>query len=149
MLYIFDIDGTLADLSHRLHHIEKTPKDWGSFHEACVDDKLIVPVAEVLRALHPTNTVVFSTARPHSTFEATWNWLTTNGLAWEATDNLYMRKSTDHRHAGIIKSENLDRILLRLPLPLSDIIAFEDHTPVVEMYRARGIRTFQVDRGDY
>jgi len=27
-IVIFDIDGTLADLSKRRHHIEKRPKNW-------------------------------------------------------------------------------------------------------------------------
>jgi hypothetical protein len=26
--YVFDIDGTLADLAHRLRHIERRPKSW-------------------------------------------------------------------------------------------------------------------------
>jgi hypothetical protein len=29
--YLFDIDGTIADLSHRLRLIERKPKDWRRF----------------------------------------------------------------------------------------------------------------------
>ena len=29
--FIFDIDGTLADASHRLHHIQNGNKDWDAF----------------------------------------------------------------------------------------------------------------------
>lgn len=29
---IFDIDGTLANLDHRLRHILKEPKDWDAFY---------------------------------------------------------------------------------------------------------------------
>jgi FMN phosphatase YigB (HAD superfamily) len=32
MIYIFDIDGTLADISHRLHFIQQEPKDWRGFY---------------------------------------------------------------------------------------------------------------------
>jgi hypothetical protein len=28
---LVDIDGTLADCTHRLHHIQKQPKDWDAF----------------------------------------------------------------------------------------------------------------------
>ena len=28
---ICDIDGTLADVQHRLHHLEGDPKDWDGF----------------------------------------------------------------------------------------------------------------------
>jgi hypothetical protein len=31
MIYIFDIDGTLADISHRLHFIQQESKDWKAF----------------------------------------------------------------------------------------------------------------------
>ena len=34
MLYIFDIDGTLADNTHRLHFIQGEVKDWEGFHNA-------------------------------------------------------------------------------------------------------------------
>jgi len=35
MIYIFDIDGTLADVSHRLHYITGETKDWDAFFAAC------------------------------------------------------------------------------------------------------------------
>lgn len=28
-IYIFDLDGTLADGAHRLHYIQQEPKRWG------------------------------------------------------------------------------------------------------------------------
>ncbi len=39
---IFDIDGTLADCSHRLHHIQKDPADWDGFYEACEDEDWVL-----------------------------------------------------------------------------------------------------------
>ena len=44
--YIFDIDGTLMDCSHRLHHIQKDPKDWRAFFAACAQDK---PISHMVR----------------------------------------------------------------------------------------------------
>jgi phosphoglycolate phosphatase-like HAD superfamily hydrolase len=35
---IFDLDGTLCDISHRLHFIENGNKDWDGFYAACPDD---------------------------------------------------------------------------------------------------------------
>lgn len=35
MIYIFDLDGTVADLTHRLHFITGETKDWDGFHGAC------------------------------------------------------------------------------------------------------------------
>lgn len=34
MFIVFDLDGTLADCEHRIHHITKEPKDWRAFFEA-------------------------------------------------------------------------------------------------------------------
>ena len=64
MKYIFDIDGTLADCSQRLHFIQPPEglvhfepgetdwkPDWESFYKDCVNDKPIALTIEVLRAL--------------------------------------------------------------------------------------------------
>lgn len=38
MFVVFDLDGTLADGDHRLHHITGETKDWRAFFAACGDD---------------------------------------------------------------------------------------------------------------
>lgn len=37
-LYIFDLDGTLALIEHRLHFIQGPKKDWRGFFGAVGDD---------------------------------------------------------------------------------------------------------------
>ncbi len=37
-LAVFDVDGVLADVRHRLRHVERRPKDWDAFFSAAVDD---------------------------------------------------------------------------------------------------------------
>jgi hypothetical protein len=37
-LAVFDIDGVLADVRHRLHLVEGRPKDWDGFFAAAADD---------------------------------------------------------------------------------------------------------------
>ena len=37
-LAVFDLDGTLADTRHRLHHLERRPADWDAFFAAARDD---------------------------------------------------------------------------------------------------------------
>ena len=39
MFIIVDIDGTIADCSHRLHYIKGEKKDWNSFFKAAGKDK--------------------------------------------------------------------------------------------------------------
>ena len=43
---IFDIDGTLADCSHRIDHANA--KDWDTFHSLADEDMVIVNVADLL-----------------------------------------------------------------------------------------------------
>ena len=35
---VLDIDGVLADVRHRLHHLDKRPKDWAAFFAAAGRD---------------------------------------------------------------------------------------------------------------
>ena len=56
-IIICDIDGTIANLQHRLHFIKnpdgtkKKKPDWDSFHKACVDDTPYDDVIEILCSL--------------------------------------------------------------------------------------------------
>ena len=40
---VFDIDGVLADVRHRLHHVERSPKNWDGFFAEMVDDAPLEP----------------------------------------------------------------------------------------------------------
>ncbi|WP_227254813.1 c-type cytochrome [Frigoriglobus tundricola] len=44
---IFDIDGTLADLTHRLHHIRNGSHNWDGFFPACGNDSVIEPIRDL------------------------------------------------------------------------------------------------------
>ena len=39
MVAVVDIDGVVADVRHRLHHVADRPKDWRSFFAAAADDE--------------------------------------------------------------------------------------------------------------
>ena len=54
---IFDIDGTLANCDHRLHHIQDKPKNWDLFYNGCMDDDVILPVAEMLDLFSKNNLI--------------------------------------------------------------------------------------------
>jgi hypothetical protein len=59
-IIICDIDGTIANVQHRLHFIKNPDgskksykdSDWDSFHKACVDDEPYRDVIEILRNLY-------------------------------------------------------------------------------------------------
>jgi HAD superfamily, subfamily IIIB (Acid phosphatase) len=149
MIYIFDIDQTLADNSHRLHFIQGETKDWEGFHAAQGDDKPIWETITVARALKAAGQqIVYSTGRMESGYEATKTWL--NKYRVPDAQGIYMRAVGDHREDFVVKSELLDMIFADYGAGLGGYGGvFEDRQQVVDMYRARGLRVFQVAKGDY
>lgn len=154
-MYIFDIDGTLADLTHRLRFIQdhhdaagRIVADWDSFFEACSDDKPILDVIPMLHFLQTFDACILSTGRPERVRSKTLDWLKAQRIF---PDGLYMRRDGDHRPDNIVKSELLDLIILDWKVGHEQTIkgVFEDRDRVVEMYRARGFRVYQVAKGDF
>lgn len=147
--YLFDIDGTLADLSHRLPHIQKTPKDWDAFFDACASDAPITHMLEVAHTLTADGAaVVFVSGRAERCRGATIEWLKKNlpDLDWKGDRDLYMRKDGDHRPDHEIKLELLAQIRADGFRP---IMAFDDRDQVVKMWRAAGIPCAQVAEGNF
>lgn len=148
MIFIFDIDGTLADLSHRLHHIQKEPKDWKGFFADCKEDEPISEVVAVFKALAASGHKLYAiTGRSSEIGQKTHSWLGYRGLY---PIHIFMRREGDHREDSLVKSELLDRLLAEEGLDISSIAGvFEDRQQVVDMYRARGLRVFQVAPGNF
>jgi len=48
-LYVFDLDGTLADLKHRIHYIKGQVKDWDTFSQECDKDIVIEWVKKTMQ----------------------------------------------------------------------------------------------------
>jgi hypothetical protein len=134
---IFDIDGTLADVSHRLHYIAGAKKDWHAFFAAAGEDRCYEPIRELLIALSSQYTIILVSGRPDTIRHVTEAWLATYAIPYS---QLLMRKDGDHRGEALVKSEMLDDILRR-----GYEIAFvvEDHPRAVEMWRRRGLTCLQ------
>ena len=49
--YVFDIDGTLSDPAHRLHHIRGESVDWDAFFAACDQDAPIPHMVDLFKGL--------------------------------------------------------------------------------------------------
>ena len=92
---IFDIDGTLANVEHRLHHLEGEQKDWDGFFADMHADPVIEPVARLARILAAqcggglVDAMLVVTARPDAdgNRKITEEWLAANGVSYQA---LYM-----------------------------------------------------------
>jgi sugar phosphate isomerase/epimerase len=74
---IFDIDGTLANVDHRVHHLRGDDKDWGAFFAAADADRPHDEIAYLNRMLaaDPHNVVLIVTGRPERQRAATLDWL--------------------------------------------------------------------------
>jgi hypothetical protein len=145
MIYIFDIDGTLADISHRLHFIQKEPKDWHGFFADCQGDSVIREVAQVAEALRGAGfMIVLITGRSDEIRLKTSAWLRDQQISWNV---MYMRKEGDHREDSVVKAELLDEVMEKHHGPILGV--FEDRKQVVAMYRSKGLRVFQVAEGDF
>lgn len=142
--YLFDVDGTLADITHRLHHIENQPKDWDAFFAACPRDKPIGHICNLARALSGHAPIVLVSGRSDAVRTETDYWIKV--CAQIGFADLYMRKAGDHRPDDIVKGELLDQILDAGWKPL---MAFDDRDRVVKMWRKRGIPCAQVADGDF
>lgn len=141
--YIFDLDGTLADLSHRLHHIQKTPKDWDGFFADVHKDVGIGHMIAIYQTLTRECGGVIVSGRNAVTREVTMRWLLDNGVSFDA---LYMRAAGDRRPDYLVKYDLLQQLKADGWEP---VMAFDDRDQVVKMWRENGIPCAQVAEGDF
>lgn len=107
-IVVLDIDGVLADVRHRLHFVERRPKDWDEFFAAMDDDAALEEGVALARdhAAHG-RTIVYLTGRNEDHRGLTERWLERHGLP---EGRLVMRRSDDRRPARLFKPQALSRI---------------------------------------
>lgn len=143
-LIVFDIDGTLADLTHRVHLVQTKPTNWPAFFAGVKYDDPIEEVVWINNILHSAgSTIILCSGRPESTRIDTELWLDKHKIEF---DELYMRADNDHRDDTLVKSDLADEI----EETWWDIsMVFDDRQKVVDMWRARGIKTYQCAKGNF
>jgi hypothetical protein len=142
MLVLVDVDGTLANLDHRLHWIKSGKKNWPRFFAEVSRDTPIEPIVKWVQNLKPEYTVCIVSGRPEDlTGHETEAWLRLHHIPF---DYLFMRKGGDRRQDNFVKED----ILHRLP---KGQIAFiiDDREQVVQMWRRHGLSVYQVAPGDF
>jgi len=146
-MYIFDIDGTLADATHRLHHIlGKEKKDWDSWDAETHKDDPIVPIIVILQTLYERGwEIMLLTGRNERTREHTEEWLRTHEVPYH---HLLMRQWGDHRDDNVTKLEALKSFLETHPMKKVQTI-FEDRKRVAEAFRQAGYHVCHVAEGDF
>lgn len=138
-LVLVDMDGTLADVSHRLHLLEGKKKNWKQFFKLMDEDPPSEVVLQWVKNLSPEYKVIIVTGRPEEYRPNTEEWLRRHDVRY--TDIL-MRRNGDHRPDYVVKKELLDEVP-------KDRVAFviDDRHSVCDMWRGCGLRVFQVAVG--
>lgn len=146
---IVDIDGTLADCSHRRKFLEVTPKNWEKFSdpEEVKKDRPIAPIITVVNALLSQTgaEIVFASGRTENLRSTTVTWLRKWGL-WFFPFKLYMRKDGDYRPDTEVKKEILEQIKAEGFEPW---LSIDDRSSVVKMWREEGLTCLQVAEGNF
>ena len=137
-LAIVDLDGVVADVRHRLHHIRGRRKDWDAFFAAAADDDVHPEGIAVVTTLAAEHEVVFVTGRPEHLRAATATWLGEHGLGGH---RLVMRPLDDRRPAAVVKVELVTSLAERRAI---GVVVDDDHRVLAAMRRA-GFATFPAD----
>jgi len=143
---VFDLDGTLADITHRSTLLHTAVVDWNKFFKASIHDKPIWPVIRLLRGAaavssqHDYETVIL-TGRNEDVRAETIQWLSKYEVPF---DHLVMRKSGDRRPDVEMKQDFIDSVGVdRIDY------AVEDRQRVVDMWRSNGVLVLQSATGDF
>jgi hypothetical protein len=150
-LYVFDLEGTLADVSGCLHALDdrEDPGRFDRFWEMACDAP---PHAAVLRTMHLLARgldveVQVWTGRREGYRARTEAWLLRHAMFPALLQGLRMRPDGDRT-----PDNELKRAWLRA-MPEEDrsrlVAAFEDRLRVAKMWRDEGVACFQVAEGEF
>lgn len=141
-IVIFDIDGTLADVSERIHHVRKRPKNWPAFFQGMAQDKAIHSMVRLCNILYASGLqIILCSGRNEEHRAQTVEWLAKQGVNYH---DLLLRKDNDRRPDSVVKREMLEMI------DKSKILfVVEDRSHVVEMWRSEGLVCLQCAPGEF
>lgn len=137
-LAVFDVDGVLADVRHRLHHVERSPKDWDAFFAAAPDDPPLEAGVALARNSAQDCEVVYVTGRPERCRADTLAWFERHGLP---AGELSMRSGRDRRPARVAKPE----LLRRLAAGRVVAVVVDDDLAVCRAYEQAGFRVIRAE----
>lgn len=131
---ICDIDGTIADIRHRVHHVQGEKKDWQKFFATMDQDTVREGIHMMLKEYYKNgNKIIFVSARPEDYREVTEKWLRENvEVPYEL---LIMRRKKDSREDSLIKTEIYHKYLSGLKIET----VIDDRPRVIRAWEALGL----------
>ena len=145
---IFDIDGVLADCSHRLHYLKDKNYDKFYSDEEIMKDKPIYDIMSIFIGLGNLNEYnmgsnktinIFISARNERCKKSTIQWLRDKLDIYIDEDEIYLRSENDYRPAHEVKED-----LIKKHIGFKNILlAFDDDDQVNEMYKKHGVMCYK------
>jgi phosphoglycolate phosphatase-like HAD superfamily hydrolase len=136
--FIFDLDDTLADNTHRMHLMRAG--QWEEYFAQCPADPLIAHVAECANALHAFGyAIIVISGRSESVRKETEAWLEKHLKCF--VERTYLRPRGDFRKNSEVKLEALADLRAAGFAPL---MAFDDQPETCAMWRLAGVPCAQV-----
>lgn len=127
---VFDLDGTLASVEWRQHHLEAKPKDWDAFFAGIPRDAPNPEVRELWDSVADDVDRLIVTGRPERTRADTEAWLAGHAFA---PVPLFMRPEGDRRPDHILKRD-LYELLVE---PYWDVqLAIDDRPSSMSMWHS-------------
>lgn len=110
---VFDIDGVVADVRHRVPHLHQPTPDWEAFFGAAEGDLPLAEGVELVAEYSTDHALVWLTGRPERIRGLTTAWLARHRLPHE---HLVMRPDGDDRPASVLKARRLAQLALHRPV---------------------------------
>ena len=151
IVVIFDIDGTVANCDHRLHHLDrkdefgrKRKRRFDLFEKEIPYDSPILPVINIYKRFvdDPNVTVILLTGRNEKTRADTEKWFTDHGL--DGYDALYMKSREKYSEPDTTqKAEQYEEIVAKYG-PVA--MVFEDRGRMITKWREMGVFVLDVNQ---
>lgn len=133
--HIFDMDGTLADVSGIRHHVSGGNRDFHTFHMESAGVPPHQEVVDAAREAHEAgHHVAIVTARKAKYRNPTAMWLALNGVP---SDSMHMRADKDNRPDYDVKQD----IHRELNSQFDIVHAHDDNPNVIRLWKEKGIDT--------
>lgn len=136
-----DVDGVLADATHRQHLLRSRWRDWDGFFEAAGADGLLAQQAILLDTVAADHVIAMVTARPAWIADITIAWFIEHDVRW---DLLVMRSNSDFGPSAKMKAAAVENLRTR---GLDPVLAVDDDARNVAAYAELGVPCVYIHSG--
>jgi FMN phosphatase YigB (HAD superfamily) len=141
---IVDLDGTLCDCEHRVHHVQGAHKNWEQFNQLLVHDTLNDWCFELIEAMSARGyKIIFVTGRGEENRVPTEAWLNKHNVSFE---HLYMRALLDRREDGDVKEDIYHQFIEK---KYQTLFVVDDRKSVVDRWREMNLICLQCAPGNF